>query len=472
MAPQGAIREVSVGFRHALLVACVLVGLGSGAAARACSSFALSGPDEVWLAKNFDWHFDGGYLIKNPRAVSRRALPLFGGEPAVWTSVHGSLTFTQYGVGLPYGGINERGLAIEMLWLDETVYPSTAPRTIGELEWIQYQLDTRASVAEVLAGVEEFSIRPVGGKIHYMLADASGDRALVEFIDGAARVHQGVDSALVCTNDTHRLSELAFKKLRVARLEGNSSRVRYARLRRELDALGGPPSVERGLAALASVAERRGRYRTQWSAVYEIRRGRVHVRPADAKRAFTIDVAALDYSAGSGTTCQDLFGKAPGDQGFRPLAASFHRELLGRNLPKVGLNEQMDEIAGHLLDPSTSTVRALDDRATLRVRVRARTPGAFARIAAFSGPRELAAEKSAQAGSVLLDTAQREFAFYNLPRGRYVVGGFHDRNQDGRRNADEPLGYFRPDSTDAASDFGHLAFELEAPRRTVELVLE
>ncbi len=221
--------------RRSALVACLVLGGISTPPAHPCSSFAQSGPDEVLLAKNFDWHFGSGYLVKNPGGVTRSALPLLGGEPAKWTSRHGSLTFTQYGAGLPYGGINQRGLAIEMLWLDETVYPAAAPPTIGELEWIQYQLDVHATVAEVLASVEEFSIRPIGGKIHYLLADASGERALVEFIDGRARVHRGGEGPLVCTNDTHTLSELAFAKLRTMKLDGTSSRVRYARLRLDLD---------------------------------------------------------------------------------------------------------------------------------------------------------------------------------------------------------------------------------------------
>ena len=338
--------------RCCFLVACLVLGGIPAPSVHACSSFSLAGTDEVLLAKNFDWHFGGGYLIKNPSGVTRRALPLFGGEPASWTSVHGSLTFTQYGAGLPYGGINQRGLAIEMLWLDETVYPAAAPTTIGELEWIQYQLDTRATVAEVVAGLEEFSIRPVGGKIHYMLADPSGDRALVEFVDGAARVTiAAATGALVCTNDTQKLSELAFAKLRATPLEGNSSRVRYARLRRDLDALDRPPSVARAFPALDGVAERGGRYRTQWSAVYELRSRRVHVKPDEAKRAFAIDAAALDYGRRrAGRRSRTCPGRSPATAGSPRSPTAAQRALLGRNLPKVGLNDQLDAIAGHLLD--------------------------------------------------------------------------------------------------------------------------
>ncbi len=455
-----------------VLAACLAIGLAAIPAAYPCSSFSLADKDEVLLAKNFDWHFGGGYLIKNPSGLARRALPLFGGEPARWTSVHGSLTFTQYGAGLPYGGINQRGLAIEMLWLDETVYPTAAPTTIGELEWIQYQLDTHATVAEVVASLEAFSIRPVGGKIHYMLADPSGDRALVEFVDGAARVTRGDDRPVVCTNDTQRLSQLAFDKLRTTALKGNSSRVRYARLRRDLDALDGPPSVARAFLALDGVAERGGRYRTQWSAVYEPRGRRVHVKPDKAKRVFTIDAAALDYGPQSGTTFQDLSGKDLGNGGFAPLTAAAQRSLLGRNLPKVGLNSQLDAIAGYLLDPSGAEVRPLADRATLRVQVRTSAPGAFARIALFRNQREMTERKAENVGSVLLDATQREFAFYNLPKGSYAVGAFHDLDQDGRPGDGEPLAFFRPDPKSGGTGFADLQFELRDPETVVEIVID
>lgn len=455
---------------HRILAAGIVLSLGWGGTAYPCSSFAVSSEDEVLLAKNFDWHFGGGYLVKNPSGVTRRALPLFGGEPATWTATFGSLTFTQYGAGLPYGGINQRGLAIEMLWLDETVYPSGAPRAIGELEWIQLQLDTRATVAEVLAGADELSIRPVGGKIHYVLADASGDRALLEFIDGAARVHRGGAGALVCTNDTQALSELAFDKLRSRPLSGSSSRVRYAHLRLDLDGLADPPSVQRAFAALERVAERGVRYRTQWAAIYELRKARIHVKTLKSGRPFTIDAGALDYRPESGTTFKDLSGRKLATDRFVPLTASAQRALARRNLPKVGIDAQVDAIADFLREPSTATVHPLLNRATLRVGVRTRAPGGFARIAVFANARELATRKTEHAGSVLLDATRREFAFYNLPKGTYAVGAFHDLDQDGRPGEGEPLEYFRPDTNTGGTGFAELAFELKDPEQSVEIV--
>jgi uncharacterized protein (DUF2141 family) len=117
-------------------------------------------------------------------------------------------------------------------------------------------------------------------------------------------------------------------------------------------------------------------------------------------------------------------------------------------------------------------VRPLADRSTLRVRVRAATAGGFARIAVFGSQRELARRDAPHVGSVLLDTTEREFAFYNLPRGRYAVGAFHDRNQNGRPDAGEPLAYARPNPDGEGSDFADLAFELEGAEQSVAITLE
>lgn len=435
-----------------------------------CSAFIATSSDRAVLAKNFDWHLEGGYLIKSPRGVMRRGLPLFGSETPSWTSRYGSLTLSQYGVGLPYGGMNEQGLAVEMLWLDETVYGGRATRSIGELEWIQLQLDSRSTVAEVLEHLDELAIHPMGGKIHYVLADASGDKALVEFVDGVARVFRGEDGRLVTTNDTRRVSELAFEGLRTGDLRGNTSRVRYARLRRDLEALKEPPGAGESFALLDRVAERGSPYRTQWSVVYDLRAREMHIRPDLAGPVFRVEAGSLDYAEGSGFSFQDLRSKGLATAAFAPLTLNAQRPLLARNLPRAGIDQDLDAINAHLLDAGKSKVNALSDRSTLVVEVTTSSPGAFARIAVFRNEREIRAQTAQFAGSVLMDATARKFAFYNLSKGRYAVGAYHDLNQNGRHEPAEPLAFFRPKAGGGAA-FADLSFDLTESSRLVSIRL-
>ncbi len=41
-----------------------------------------------------------------------------------WTAVYGSISFNQYGKEFPTGGMNEKGLVVELMWLDETKFPA------------------------------------------------------------------------------------------------------------------------------------------------------------------------------------------------------------------------------------------------------------------------------------------------------------------------------------------------------------
>ena len=73
--------------------------------------------------------------------------------------------------------MNEAGLAVELMWLQGSIHPSPDQRpAVGVLEWIQYQLDRSATVADVLAS--DSAVRIAGRTpLHYLVADRSGRAA-------------------------------------------------------------------------------------------------------------------------------------------------------------------------------------------------------------------------------------------------------------------------------------------------------
>ncbi|MBP6398063.1 MAG: linear amide C-N hydrolase, partial [Saprospiraceae bacterium] len=93
-----------------------------GGKTQACSAIVLKDQQQIFLAKNFDWTFRQGVMLKNLRGVNKTAYYTHQGSQANWISKYGSITFNQNGKEMPYGGMNEKGLAIEMLWLDLTKY--------------------------------------------------------------------------------------------------------------------------------------------------------------------------------------------------------------------------------------------------------------------------------------------------------------------------------------------------------------
>src|SRR5262245_38377345 len=91
------------------------------AAIFACTTFCLGRGDNVVIGKSYDWHTPDGMVVINKRGVDKRGMPPADGErPATWKSRYASITFNQYGRELPQGGMNEAGLVVEIMWLDDT----------------------------------------------------------------------------------------------------------------------------------------------------------------------------------------------------------------------------------------------------------------------------------------------------------------------------------------------------------------
>ena len=127
-------------------------------------------------------------------------------HPMLWTSKYGSLVTTVYGLGAA-DGMNEHGLAVHMLYLNASDFGARDKALPGVHAglWAQYALDNAASVPEALELLAKIQVLPVeshGHKtnVHLALDDASGDSAIVEYIDGKPVVHHGRDYR-VMTND-------------------------------------------------------------------------------------------------------------------------------------------------------------------------------------------------------------------------------------------------------------------------------
>src|SRR3954447_12341560 len=110
-----------------LLLTLALTGL-LPPPADACTTFCLRKDSTAVFGKNYDWHFDDGLVLVNKRGVAKTAAPPPAGSPAQWTSRYGSVTFNQFGREFPNGGLNEAGLALELMWLNETLYPAPDQR--------------------------------------------------------------------------------------------------------------------------------------------------------------------------------------------------------------------------------------------------------------------------------------------------------------------------------------------------------
>jgi penicillin V acylase-like amidase (Ntn superfamily) len=157
----------------------------------ACTTFCLLSEDRIILGKNYDWHIATGLLFVNKRGVERSGQPPRD-RGKDWVSKFGSVTFNQYGRDLPAGGMNEVGLVVEVMWMNGTVFPEPDHRpAVTGTSWVQYQLDTSRSVSDVVASNAEVRISRSAAPLHYLVAERSGDVAVIEFRDGEQVVYRG-----------------------------------------------------------------------------------------------------------------------------------------------------------------------------------------------------------------------------------------------------------------------------------------
>lgn len=164
-----------------------------GRPAVGCSAFVLTTDQRVLVGRNLDVGraFSGGYLLSNPRGSTRRSVLGESRRPAEWTAQYGSVTFNLFGRGFPVGGMNERGLVVEHLALPDAAYPDPGGNAmVLEFEWIQYMLDTCATVEEVLVAARKVTIAPERIKMHFLVCDASGEYAVLEFLEGGTEVYR------------------------------------------------------------------------------------------------------------------------------------------------------------------------------------------------------------------------------------------------------------------------------------------
>jgi penicillin V acylase-like amidase (Ntn superfamily) len=298
----------------------------------ACTTFCINKNGQIVFGRNYDWVTGAGIVNTNQRGLFKTAVNTAHNESISWVSKYGSITFNQYGKEFPTGGMNEKGLVVEMMWLDGTVYPGGDPRpSIGVLQWIQYQLDNAATIDEVIASDTKLRITRKSAPLHYLVADAGGNVASIEFLEGVMVVHR--DKTLpfpVLTNDTYASSiETAHRVLRTKPLVGkagvsleNNSLDRFVKACsmikkfNETDSI--MPVSDFAFSILDKVAQ--GSF-TKWSIVYDITNKKIQFKTEAAKTIKTVAFASFDLACNKPYKMFNMNQEATGDVSSRFIVA-------------------------------------------------------------------------------------------------------------------------------------------------------
>lgn len=149
------------------------------------------------VARSMDLYIsDMPLIVTQPRGLARTGQT--GDKPLAWKSKYGSLIVTAFHTPTASDGINEKGLAAHLLYLTGSEYPKSEPNTpeISNTMWAQYILDNFATVDEAVKAMEKLHVvaTELHGRtwpIHLAMEDASGDSAIIEFIQGKAHIYHG-----------------------------------------------------------------------------------------------------------------------------------------------------------------------------------------------------------------------------------------------------------------------------------------
>ena len=340
----------------AAAVMAVTVLLADGL--HACSTFCIHLGGRTFFGRNYDFEIGDAMVMVNPSGLQKKAFQTHG---AKWTAKFGSITFNQFGRDNPTGGMNEARLVVELMWLDEARYPDADKRApLGVLEWIQYQLDTAATVDDVLTSDRRVRIN---GRVplHYLVSDGSGRAATIEFLHGQLVAH--VDDKLpvaVLTNSTYRDS-LEFLATRQGKVPGrNGSKDRFARAAMRIEELERSPVAD-PITMIFKVLDNVAQANTRWSIVYDQTKRAIYFR-TDAQRAIrSVSLDAFSFACWDGVKLLDIDTRMEGDvaKKFKPYSAATNlafitRTYAGASVTRGTPREEVAAIAAH---PDTARCR-------------------------------------------------------------------------------------------------------------------
>ena len=246
-------------------VAGMPAGRGLGEAACTCFSAPLPGGRRVF-GRNFDWDPNPALvLLARPRdgyaSVSLVDISYLGFSDA--RSPFDAPDGLKEAWRIPFDGMNEKGFAVGMMAVDHAEGPQgTGKPRVGELGILRVLLDRAASVDEAIQLMGAHEVAFDTPPLHYLLADRTGDAAVVEFVDGRLRVIRSGTPWMVSTN---------FLLAEVPPPARDHACWRYAAASARLREGKGLPGAEGAMNLLETVSVPR----TRWSAVYELDPGRL-----------------------------------------------------------------------------------------------------------------------------------------------------------------------------------------------------
>ena len=328
--------------RALLILALVTLALPAALTppAAACTSFMLETDDGLYFAHSLNHGgldaVNGGVYI-NPRGLWKRGYDMptmMGGTPdagptLIWKACYGSVTFSPLGRENPDGGMNEAGLFIFEKGYDPVYSTDPTLPVLFQMQWMQYQLDNYSTVEEVVANADRIALDGWGW--HYFVADATGDAAIIDYVDGKAEVYRGESLPYpICCNSNYEYA-LGF----LSQHEGFGGDIP---IEQNFDET--PRFIYGAKLLVEHEDEEPAQYcldmldgmsmYVRWAVVFDLERSTVHFRTDVNREDRSFSFSPADFEQDAGTLMFDVNAAGAGDvrSMFEPYDADIEAEFL------------------------------------------------------------------------------------------------------------------------------------------------
>jgi penicillin V acylase-like amidase (Ntn superfamily) len=336
----------------------------------ACSTFMLKKGDSFIVGFNDDEYLDyfPGYIFINKRGMTKTSFSiknLFGesdNSPKIqWTSKYGSVTFNPMGREFPFRGINEAGLFISNMYLDETDYSdtNTNPHLLGH-QWVQYLLDNYQSVDELIRNLPQ--LVPEFCKWHFFVSDKKGHYACISYINGEPKIFtcESMPIPVLC-NTYYKLEMLSIQEYQgfggarnLYTASGDTRFIHAATMIKNYHPEQSKPGVEYGLEILKQLE----RGNNKWSVVIDLNQSKVYFHTSLNRKVKYFNYTDFDFSINSPVKMFDLNSDLEGDvtKHFLPYTFKLNKkfaaeyfiilnEINNWGLTKIALDEVVKRVA-------------------------------------------------------------------------------------------------------------------------------
>ena len=172
-----------------------------------CSAFVAKNENgDILFARNMDCEYAIPMLLNLNEASSYRFISLVNmafldWDERTYDSLETDSKLTLATAYSPSDGINEYGFAVAILTDADAAYPRQKDKiTLFDMTMPRLLLSKARSVEEAIHYTEKYNLFYDVAPLHYIVADASGHSAVIEFVEGKMVVTKSENKYQVVTN--------------------------------------------------------------------------------------------------------------------------------------------------------------------------------------------------------------------------------------------------------------------------------